>query len=359
MIKVASLNCRGLNKKIKRKSILAQCMQYDIILLQETYITKEKFNDWLLDWNGKFFFAEGSNKSNGLITLINSKFVYDDIELTIKKERIMSLKVVIQGTTYYFLNIYAPNLKKEKNSFLDELSSVISKINSQNIIIGGDFNIVSDNNLDIIAGEAHDADLVKKMCTLRDNHELGDTWRLQNPDKKDFTWSRPTPFTARRLDYIFCHNTLVPYIKNSQHKVIYGSDHKLIHTTLLTNFFKRGPSYWKFNTSLLKDPDYLTLMNNNIDLFLDNENDFSNPIERFEMLKSMARSKTIEYSKLKSYKQKKKQNDLQHRLNELNQHLINNPNDELASREMLTLKNELEIFELYKTNGAIVRSRLR
>ena len=100
-------------------------------------------------------------------------------------------------------------------------------------------------------------------------------------------------------------------------------------------------------------------MNNNIDLFLENESEFSNPMERFEILKSMARTKTIEYSKLKSYKQKKKQNDIQYRLNQLNQHLINHPNDELASRQLLTLKNELEIYELYKTNGAIVRSRLR
>ena len=32
-------------------------MQYDIIMLQETYITKEKFKDWHLDWNGKFLYV--------------------------------------------------------------------------------------------------------------------------------------------------------------------------------------------------------------------------------------------------------------------------------------------------------------
>ena len=92
MIKVASLNCRGLNKKIKRKSIFQKLIQYDIIMLQETYITNEKFNDWHLDWNGNFFFVEGSNKSNGLITLINSKFAYDDIEIIIKKNASWVLK---------------------------------------------------------------------------------------------------------------------------------------------------------------------------------------------------------------------------------------------------------------------------
>ena len=114
MIKVASLNCRGLNKKLKRKSIFAQFLQNDIIMLQETYITKEKFADWQLDWNGNFFYVEGTNNSNGLITLINSKFSYDDIELTIKNERILGLKIKFQDIDYYFLNIYVPNIKKEK-----------------------------------------------------------------------------------------------------------------------------------------------------------------------------------------------------------------------------------------------------
>ena len=359
MIKVASLNCRGLNKKIKRKSILNQCMHFDIIMLQETYITKDKSKEWQLDWKGHFFFIEGTHKSNGLITLINPKFAHDDIKLVINKDRIMGLEINIQNTLYYFLNIYAPNLKKEKLSFLDELSSVLLKLNSPNVILGGDFNIVSDNNLDIIAGEIHDEDLVKKNFTLRDKQDLSDTWRIQNPEKKDFTWSRPTPFTARRLDYILCSNSLIPYIKNSFHKIIYGSDHKLVNTTLITNNHKRGPSYWKFNTSLLKDPDYLLLMNSSIDQFLENECNLSNPVETFDMLKSMARSKSIEYCKLKNYKRKKKQKELQQRLDQLNQNLINNPNDDLTTRQILSLKNELEIHEIYKTSGAIIRSRMR
>ena len=85
MIKVASLNCRGLNKKLKRKTIFNNCLQYDVIFLQETYITNDKLKEWKLDWNGKLYFVEGTNKSNGLITLINAKFPHDDIETIIKK----------------------------------------------------------------------------------------------------------------------------------------------------------------------------------------------------------------------------------------------------------------------------------
>ena len=87
-------------------------MQYDVIFLQETYITNDKLKEWKLDWNGKLYFVEGTNKSNGLITLINAKFPHDDIETIIKKDRIMCQKINIHDTSYYFLNIYAPNLKK-------------------------------------------------------------------------------------------------------------------------------------------------------------------------------------------------------------------------------------------------------
>ena len=36
-------------------------MQYDVIFLQETYITNDKLKEWKLDWNGKLYFVEGTN----------------------------------------------------------------------------------------------------------------------------------------------------------------------------------------------------------------------------------------------------------------------------------------------------------
>ena len=35
------------------------------------------------------------------------------------------------------------------------------------------------------------------------------------------------------------------------------------------DFTKRGPSYWKLNTSLLRDPDYIDKINNLLDIQLE------------------------------------------------------------------------------------------
>ena len=61
-----------------------------------------------------------------------------------------------------------------------------------------------------------------KFNTILNECHLHGTWRLCNPDNRDYTWSKRTSFVARRLDYIFffnsgtvdkttdCHNVRAP-----------------------------------------------------------------------------------------------------------------------------------------------------
>ena len=63
--------------------------------------------------------------------------------------------------------------------------------------------MVMDNNLDIIAGHPHHPNIVKKFKDTMSKIQFNDSWRLLNGNKKRFTWSSNSPFTARRLDYIF------------------------------------------------------------------------------------------------------------------------------------------------------------
>ena len=42
----------------------------------------------------------------------------------------------------------------------------------------------------------------------------------------------------------------------------YRSDHSILECTFLISNFKRGRGTWKLNTSLLKDKEYLRLINN-------------------------------------------------------------------------------------------------
>ena len=82
---------------------------------------------------------------------------------------------------------------------------------------------------------------------------------IQEKNLCTHTWSKPTPFTARRIDYIFCDTTSLTKIMNTSTEGFPHSDHKLVKVKINMNIksFKGGPGYWKFNSSLLSEADFV------------------------------------------------------------------------------------------------------
>ena len=71
--KFQSLNVRGLNKSIKRRSIFRWLhnQKYHFTFLQETYSSIEHARIWEAEWGGKVFFSHSTSHSKGVMTLIN------------------------------------------------------------------------------------------------------------------------------------------------------------------------------------------------------------------------------------------------------------------------------------------------
>ena len=85
-------------------------------------------------------------------------------------------------------------------------------------------------------------------------YELTDVLRIRHPGKKRFTWRQPNPSIQRRLDYWL--------ISNSSQEDIFATDIipaiKTDHLAITLNFkkiaeHKPGPSYCKFNSSVVND----------------------------------------------------------------------------------------------------------
>ena len=359
-LEIASLNCRGLNKPLKRKSIFFKCLDYDIIALQETYINERTAKEWKEEWKGELFFSEGTNnRSKGQVILINKKLMYDDINIFYRTERILGIKLVIEDKHYAIINVYGPVIKDQKIKFINQLDTVISNhiSESEKVVVCGDFNIVLDNTHDIIAGEDHNKEDVKNFNSWVTRNELIDCWRYMNKTKKDFTWSRPTPFTARRLDYIFCGENMISNIIQCKHEMIHTSDHKMVVLTIKTNDLKKGRSYWKFNNALLKDTCFIEKMNSCIEDHLLNYSN-KDPNEKWEILKNKIKNVSLEYSLIKNRKMKKREREVQLKLNILNDQLIQQPNDTNLIKNYEKLKQEAGLYSLYKAKGAQVRSRI-
>ena len=302
-LNILSFNCRGLHKKLKRKIIFSTCKNYDICCLQESYITDSTSSLWKKEWEGPFFYIPGTNKSKGQIILLNKSLNLDSPPKIIHAEdRIIALELLIDSKTFSIINIYAPNCKKEKPYFFNQLGNLISNLEiDRNVLVCGDFNTVLDNKHDIISGEHHSTSDISLFDSLKNEHELHGIWRNFHPNVKDYTWSKSNPFIARRLDYILCNTFANSKITRGEHLLLAGSDHKAVTVTIQMSNFVKGPGIWRFNDSLLKDQTYIDTVNALIDQ-LQSDLSIKDPILKWELIKAEVKSLTIQFSTQKKPK---------------------------------------------------------
>ena len=127
----------------------------------------------------------------------------------------------------------------------------------QKIVIGGDYNVSLNPDLDCSGGNPTKKDSVNCIQDMCLNFDLVDIWRVRNPQCKCFTWRQKSPVIQRRLDYWLLSDSYQEEVNNVDTIPSINSDHSAIVLYLNSVEEQRhGPSYWKFNTSLLDDPKY-------------------------------------------------------------------------------------------------------
>ncbi|GFR72261.1 reverse transcriptase [Elysia marginata] len=175
-------------------------------------------------------------------------------------------------------------------------------------------------------------------------------------DSKEFTWARSNPFIARRLDYILCKNEMQPFVKNSEIIDIPTTDHKEVWIDIKEVTFKKGPGRWQFNASLVRELEFLYRMNSCIKDSLDGSTQENlNSRTKWELLKLAAKKECIEYGKIKNKKKNEILYRLQDELDTVTSQLSVDPYNQDLQENLLKLKEKIEVENLYKTQGAIVR----
>ena len=309
---MVSLNARGIRDFYKRKSIFTwiEKQKADIAFLQETYSTPEVVNEWKFQYRGQMFYSHGSNHSRGVLVLISETLQFDLISL--KEDihgRFVAIQALVQEAPFLLLNLYAPTKCSEQCDFFELISSVLEDMNtdsSYNIILGGDFNVHFNSALDNLGGRMVAKSSVQNIKELMLAHDLVDIWRLQNPETKQFTWSQKNPPIKRRLDYWLISDSIQDYISKTNIIPAIKSDHSAIILNL--NSFKDrpfGPSYWKFNSSLLNDEEYVSMITSQYPIWLAEFADVIDKRVLWDLIKYRIRQVTIRYSKSKSKKNAK------------------------------------------------------
>jgi exonuclease III len=187
-------------------------------------------------------------------------------KITDSEGRFILLKCIIQGTKFIIYNVYAPNNEKDHEAFLLDLKSKLESLDADEyeyLIGAGDWNFTSEK-IDRSGGNY--TIWQKNTATfdeINDKFDLIDIWRLRNPEKARFTWRRKNPVIQSRLDRFYISDTMQYNVSKTDILPGIRSDHSAIVLSIKpTNGTKQsGPSFWKFNNSLLKNEDFTNGLN--------------------------------------------------------------------------------------------------
>ena len=165
--------------------------------------------------------------------------------------RCVILYIEIDEFRTILCNVYGPNYDNIE-FYVDVIHQRKLKLSNYNRIIGGDFNLVL--NLDIDKKGGNSTTNTKSQALINDwmdDTEFVDIWRFHHPDSRVYCWDtkRPTPFFCR-LDFFLVSFGISGKIKSSNISPGFRSDHSVILIDLIPFETKRGITDVEWKTAL-------------------------------------------------------------------------------------------------------------
>ena len=364
---LTTVNVRGIRDVTKRGRVFEWCKtkKSSIVFLQETFSTIDIEDRWKADWGGHGVFSHGTNHSKGVAVMFGADLDIQVEQLLVDKGgRYVFIKGKVQGEKMVLGNVYSPTRDKEKIQceFFLELDRSLSLLaeDEYKILIGGDFNILMNMQLDYFGSKI--ATKTKSRETLKgilDKFDLIDIWRKRNPNKKQFTFRKKNPVVQTRLDYIFVSSTLENDVKKCDILASVTPDHSGISLSLGDSNLNHayGKSYWKFNNSLCLDHEFVHETNRKIKELEETwGSQISNKIILWDFVKMKLRQYIMKYSSEKAKRRKEYIGKLEAEIGNLENQLLDMPT-KVISDKIDEKKKELEKIYDFVRQGVKVRSR--
>ena len=205
VLKLLSLNVRGLRNREKRRSIFSYLknQKAGVYLLQETFSNHNDEKIWSAEWGGQIFFSHGSDHSKGVCVLIKPNCVLSAEALEIDLNgRFIILRLKTGENALYVINVYAPTDKSEQIDFIDFLSKkVISLTDISNLVIAGDWNTTL-SAMDKQGGLPwKESRYRNSLMYFMKEANLVDIYRIFHPKNRSFTYESKTLKLKSRLDF--------------------------------------------------------------------------------------------------------------------------------------------------------------
>lgn len=261
---ICSLNCRGLGDYKKRRDVLnlLRGTHFNIFLLQYLHCHPSREHRFRNRPGSELLMAGYTHNAKGVAIL--TKAIVIEMSETKRNEGgnfIINRAKTNKDFKVILGNIYGPNT--DEPSFYEEVTNFcISLKGDQDIpvVIAGDFNIAINFEVDTVNyAKLNNPMSHKSLEQIISSLKLYDVFRYRNSDNKKFTWK--VVCTARklaRLDYFLVSEALDSQVVDSKIISGYRSHHSAVTLNLRLCTQKRGKRYYKMNTPLLKDTEYVT-----------------------------------------------------------------------------------------------------
>jgi len=234
-MKISSWNVNSVRARITNILNYLKSSNPDILFIQEIK-TEEKnfpFSDFKNLGYESHVFGQKSYNGVAFLTKVNiSKIDLKFINDKKKQSRVITGNIENRSKIIKLINIYVPNgnpIGTEKYDYkkdwYDSFNQKIKKtlIENENIIIGGDFNIIPEE-IDVYNHKKYENDALFKLEMRKKYRELinlgfNDTYRYLNKDKQEYTfWDYMAGSWPKnhgmRIDHFLITNNLLDDIKS-------------------------------------------------------------------------------------------------------------------------------------------------
>ena len=258
-IRILSLNI-GLKSDLAGLLTLISVHRLDLIMLQEVRITDEQINQQLANhgFTGMVNIDAEDPLKPGTALAWRSTLPIRQVSAVVP----CRVQHALLGS-YSILNIYAPSgsdKKVERGLFFAREVFQAFSIGSSPWILGGDFNCVLEK-MDIDNGTGFIQKKCPQLSDLVATKNLRDIFRHRNPRTKEFTFFR-TNCAPSRLDRFYLSHEHLKEVISIDH-VASLSDHcgvlldMRFQDVVFSKIKSISRTYWKLNTRILKDEDFL------------------------------------------------------------------------------------------------------
>ena len=261
------MNCQGLGNFQKRRDVFnfIRDRNHSIYFLQDTHFDPKQERNLRAEWGYTCYFSSYNTQSRGVGILFKNNFEFK-VKNVHKDEagNFIMISIEHMKQDYLLVNIYGPN--RDKPQFYAELEELIQNTEISNVIIGGDWNLVLDSHTDCFNYKhVNNPKAQERVEEMINTLELTDIWRMLNPELRRYTWRRPTPLQQSRLDFFLITDGVMNNVKGADIEFGYRTDHSMITLDLQFGTESKCRSFWKFNSSLLRDQQYVAEVNETIE----------------------------------------------------------------------------------------------